>query len=129
MGDVMLRALRLATFLNARRRRGALARCMLLGLLVAAFSDAAWAQLNVTVTKFDVRPVPIAIVPFGWSGSGPPAYDIAGVVSADLKSSGRFAPLAVADMVSRPTQPDKVNFADWRLLKVDYLLIGTLTET
>ena len=125
----MLRVLRLATFLDVPRSRRVLACCALLGLLAAAFSDAAFAQLNITVINFGVRPVPIAIVPFGWSGSGPPAYDIAGVVSADLKSSGRFAPLAVADMVSRPTQPDKVNFADWRLLKVDYLLIGTLTET
>jgi TolB protein len=31
--------------------------------------------------------------------------------------------------VSKPTQPDKVNFADWRLLKVDYIVIGTLTES
>ena len=40
------------------------------------------------------RAVPIAVVPFGWQGAGAPAFDIAGVVSADLGSSGRFAPLA-----------------------------------
>jgi TolB protein len=107
-------------------RHGALA---LFALVAVSFCGAASAQLNITIIQGLVRPVPIAIVPFGWSGGGPPAYDIAGVVSADLKSSGRFAPLAVSDMVSRPTQPDKVNFADWRLLKVDYLVIGTLTET
>jgi TolB protein len=43
--------------------------------------------------------------------------------------SGRFAPIAESDMVSKPTQPDRINFADWRLLKVDYIVIGTLTET
>jgi TolB protein len=31
-------------------------------------------------------------------------------------------------MVSRPTQPTQVNFTDWRLLRVDYLVIGQLTE-
>jgi TolB protein len=36
--------------------------------------------------------------------------------------------MAVADMVSRPTQQSQVNFADWRLGRVDYLTIGTLTE-
>ena len=123
----MLRALRTAAFQSSLR--GALMRCALLALVAAAYGAAASAQIVVTVTKGLVRPVPIAIVPFGWSGSGPPAYDIAGVVAADLKSSGRFAPLPVADMVSRPTQPDKVNFTDWRLLKVDYVVIGTLTET
>jgi TolB protein len=107
-------------------RRGAMA---LLALLGVSFCGTASAQLNVLITKGIARPIPMAIVPFGWTGQGPPAYDLAGVVSADLKSSGRFAPIAVSDMVSRPTQPDKVNFADWRLLKVDYVVIGTLTET
>jgi len=122
----MLGAESSASLPNAAWRRGVLALCAFLAL---SLCGAANAQLAVTVTQGLTRPTPIAIVPFGWSGSGPPAYDLAGVVSADLKSSGRFAPLPVGDMVSRPTQPDKVNFADWRLLKVDYLLIGTLTET
>jgi TolB protein len=86
------------------------------------------AQLNIVITKGRESAVPIAVVPFGWTGSGPPAYDLAGVVSADLGSSGRFAPLAPADMVSRPTQASQVRFQDWRLLRTSYLVIGTLTE-
>jgi TolB protein len=101
----------------------------LLALLGVSFGGTASAQLNVLITKGIERPTPMAIVPFGWSGAGPVAFDIAGVVSADLKSSGRFAPIAESDMVSKPTQPDRINFADWRLLKVDYIAIGTLTET
>src|SRR3954454_11676027 len=96
-------------------RRGGLA---LLALLGCSFGGTASAQLNVLIIKGVERPTPMAIVPFGWSGSGPAAYDIAGVVSADLKSSGRFAPIPESDMVSKPTQPDRINFADWRLLKV-----------
>jgi TolB protein len=107
-------------------RRGGLALIALLGLSTGGTASA---QLNVLITKGIERPTPMAIVPFGWSGSGPVAYDIAGVVSADLKSSGRFAPISESDMVSKPTQPDRINFADWRLLKVDYIAIGTLTET
>jgi TolB protein len=45
-----------------------------------------------------------------------------------LGSSGRFAPLATADMVSRPTQPSQVNFQDWRVLDANYLVIGQLSE-
>src|SRR5215831_3642211 len=119
----MLGAVRLQGF---SWRRGGLA---LLALVGVSFGGTASAQLNVLITKGIARPVPMAIVPFGWSGSGPAAFDIASVVSADLKSSGRFAPIAESDMVSRPTSPDKINFADWRLLKVDYIVIGTLTET
>jgi TolB protein len=107
-------------------RRCGLALVAVLGL---SFGGTASAQLNVLITKGIERPTPMAIVPFGWSGGGAPAYDIAGVVSADLKSSGRFAPIAESDMVSKPTTPDRINFADWRLLKVDYIVIGTLTET
>ncbi len=86
------------------------------------------AQLNILITKPAARPVPIAIVPFGWQGNGPAAFDLAAVVTADLRSTGRFAPLPAADMVSRPTQPAQVNFQSWRLLKTDYLVIGQLTE-
>ena len=122
----MLGALRLATLVSAARATPA--RCAFV-LIAAAFCGTANAQLNVTVTKGIARPVPIAVVPFGWSGSGPPAYDLAGVVTADLNGSGRFAPLPVGDMVSRPTEPAQVNYADWRLLKVDYVVIGTLAES
>jgi TolB protein len=32
-------------------------------------------------------------------------------------------------MVSKPTQPNQVNFQDWRVLDVDALVIGTLSQT
>src|SRR5882757_4380492 len=86
------------------------------------------AQLNILITKPAARPIPIALVPFGWQGNGPAAFDLAAVVTADLRSTGRFAPLPAADLVSRPTQPADVNFQSWRLLKTDYLVIGKLTE-
>jgi TolB protein len=86
------------------------------------------AQLNITITEGRERAVPIAVVPFGWTGAGAPAFDLAGVVSADLGSSGRFAPMATRDMVSRPTQASQVNFQQWRTLDADYLVIGTLNE-
>lgn len=89
----------------------------------------AHAQLTIRITRGVERPVPIAIVPFGWSGTGDAPFDLAGLVSQDLRNSGRFAPMAVADMVSRPTHPTDVNFQDWRTARVDGLVIGTLTQT
>jgi TolB protein len=106
-------------------------RWLVAGVLLAAASGwlgSANAQLNILITKPAARPVPIAAVPFGWQGNGAPAFDLVGVVTADLQSSGRFAPLPQSDMVSRPTQPSQVNFQSWRLLKTDYLVIGQLTE-
>src|SRR5262245_22912435 len=95
-------------------------------LAAAVWLAPAHAQLNILITRPAARPVPIAIVPFG--GAAAQSFDIAGVVTADLRSSGRFAPLPLADMVSRPTDPAQVNFQSWRLLKADYLVIGQLTE-
>jgi TolB protein len=97
---------------------------------VAAAACAAYAQapLVVTITNDSARPVPVAVVPFGWTGAGAPADDLAGVVASDLHNSGRFAPIAERDMVSKPTSPGQVKFADWRLLKVDDLVIGQLTQ-
>jgi len=96
-------------------------------LVIAAAS--AEAQLNIRVTQGVDRPVPIAIVPFGWQGPGQLPYDVTGVITADLGNSGRFDPMAVSDMISRPTTPAQVNFQDWRVSDVDYLLIGQMTES
>jgi TolB protein len=108
-------------------RRSLAALVVLVGL-AAMFASSANAQLDIVIRRGVERPVPMAIVPFGWAGAGAPAFDLASVITADLRSSGRFAPIPVADMVSRPTQPAQVNFTDWRLLRVDYLVIGQLTE-
>jgi TolB protein len=53
---------------------------------------------------------------------------LAAVITADLGNTGRFAPLPLSDMVSRPTQPAQVNIQNWRVLRTDHLLIGRLIE-
>jgi TolB protein len=98
-----------------------------LAVAFALLAPAAQAQLNITITEGRERAVPIAVVPFGWTGAGPPALDFAGVIGNDLGSSGRFAPLATRDLVSRPTQASQINFQQWRVLKADYLVIGRLS--
>ena len=83
------------------------------------------AQLVIEIRSGVERPVPMAVVPFGWDGPGAAApFDVATLVTADLAQSGRFDPMAVGDMVSRPTQPADVAFEDWRIVDVDYLVIG-----
>jgi TolB protein len=118
-------------------RLGLILSSVLATALLLLSSDPADAQLRIEIRRGVERPVPMAIVPFGWeaaggaasaAGAGEPPYDLAGVVTADLGSSGRFAPIDVQDMVSRPTQPAQVNFQDWQLLDVDALVIGRLME-
>lgn len=117
-------------------RQAVTARCVhraFVGLVLAlAFAATApvEAQLRIEITSGIERPVPMAIVPFGWQGpAGARApFDVAGLVTQDLANSGRFDPIPTRDMVSRPTEPAQVNFQDWRIVDVDVLLIGTLSE-
>jgi TolB protein len=91
------------------------------------FAAAANAQLVIEITKSAEDAVPVAIVPFGWESTGAAPFDVAEVVAADLRRSGRFAPLDRKDMIDRPTQGDQIRFQDWRYLKTDFIAVGKLT--
>jgi TolB protein len=87
------------------------------------------AQLEVTVSRGVERQIPTAIVPFGWRGTGAVApFDVAALVERDLGNSGYFDPIERRDMVSRPTQATDLNFQDWRIVDVDIVLIGQVTQ-
>ncbi len=85
------------------------------------------AELNIEITKGQSDAVPIAIVPFGWEGSGARPYDIAGVVSADLARSGRFAPVPERDMLQKPTTGAAIDFSDWRMIDTPHVVVGQVT--
>ena len=74
-------------------------------------------------------PTKIAVVPFG----GPPLrdqpgpvapIDLSAVVSFDLMRSGQFDALPADNMLSLPTVKEEVYFRDWRILGMDYVVIG-----
>jgi len=99
-----------------------------LGCVLVLASGAAAAQLRIEISQGVSEAVPVAVVPFGYEGRGLPPIDAAEVVAGDLRRSGRFAPMDRTDMISRPTSAQEINFADWRLLKTDYLVIGQVVE-
>ncbi len=84
------------------------------------------AVLTIEITQGVEGATPIAIVPFGWTGSGAPPEDMDLIVAADLQRSGFFSPLPVADMVATPVDSRQVNFANWRAVNVDYLVVGQM---
>ena len=94
--------------------------------LIAAFwSGAGNATLTIKITQGIEGAQPIAIVPFGVKpGSPPPPQDIGQIISNDLARSGRFLPLPVTDLPSRPSDASAVNFADFRILGTPNLVIG-----
>jgi len=94
-------------------------------ILLLLFTGAARADLLIEITKGVEGSLPIAVVPFGFAGEkGEPAINVGDVISSDLGRSGRFKPLPVGDMLSRPTRSKQVDFRDWRAVNVENLVIG-----
>lgn len=82
------------------------------------------AVIEIEITKGADNAIPIAVVPFGWTGSGDAPVDIAAIVAADLQRSGNFSPLNRDDLVATPVSGDVPRYANWRLSGTDFLLIG-----
>jgi TolB protein len=89
-------------------------------------ASGARAELTIEITEGVTDPIPIAIVPFGWSGIGPAPFDVADVVAKDLQRSGRFRPMPRTDMIELPSRSEDVEVADWRLLRNDFVVVGQL---
>ena len=66
---------------------------------------------------------PIAVVPFHIFEN---AIDITPIVNSDLSSSGIFRPIDETNMLSLPSKSDAVMFQDWRVLGVDYVIVGAV---
>lgn len=99
---------------------------MLLGLLWFG-SGLAHGALTIEITQGIEGAVPIAVVPFGWTSAGAlPPENISAIVAADLNRSGRFESLPDRDLVAHPTEATQVQFQNWRMVNVDYLVIGKI---
>ena len=66
----------------------------------------------------------IAIVPFQQGPELSHLQPLSDIVGFDLARSGQFAPADDENMLSYPTSRDEVFFRDWRILGVEYLVIG-----
>jgi TolB protein len=93
--------------------------------LVVLSAPAANAQLEIEIISGNPSALPIAIVPFEWQDATPPPITgVDEIVSGDLYRSGLFDPMDVEDMAERPVDEEAIRFGTWRLLKVDYIVIG-----
>lgn len=92
------------------------------------FVSTARAQLVIEVTSGADQLLPIASVPFGYTGTAPLPEDIAQIVQDDLERSGSFKAIPRSSMLSQPSQEEDVFYRDWRLLKSDYVLIGSVKK-
>jgi TolB protein len=94
--------------------------------LLAAAPSNATAELRIEITKGVDNAVSIAVVPFEWRGRRKLPLAVDQVISADLGLSGRFSALPVEQMLSLPNEVEEVLPRDWRMLGVEYLIMGYL---
>lgn len=88
-------------------------------------SQWACAQLQIEIIDGNPSALPIAVVPFQWMEAGAaPDHPVDQVISGDLYRSGLFDPMKTDDMAERPVDQEAIRFGTWRLLKVDYVVIG-----
>ena len=98
-------------------------------LCATCLAPVAKSELRIDITEGAGQAVPIAVVPFGWEGSGSPSTDVSGLVAADLTRTGRFAPIPEIDMLQLPTTGAEVDFGDWRILGIEVVIVGRLTAS
>ncbi|MEQ8859666.1 MAG: Tol-Pal system beta propeller repeat protein TolB [Pseudomonadales bacterium] len=69
----------------------------------------------------------IAVVPFERGPEFADQQEMSEIVGFDLARSGQFAALERSNMLSFPSRPDQVFFRDWKVLGMEYVVIGNLT--
>jgi TolB protein len=98
----------------------------ILGLLFLLVSWQASAELEITISQGSKGAQPIAVVPFS-DNAGLPT-DVAQVIEADLVRSGLFYSLPRGDMLEKPNDPTQVNYANWRAVNMESLVVGSVTR-
>ena len=93
--------------------------------LVAIFVAApAFAVVEIDINKGNVQPLPIAINDF----SGKLGDQISGVVQADLKRSGLFAPIDKTAFIQKGLTTDQSpTFTDWTVINAQALVVGRVS--
>jgi TolB protein len=112
------------------RRRHLLTAAVYTPSALAGIAPAA-AALRLDVTQGNVQPMPVAITDFG---AGAPAEsemarNVSGIISANLRRSGLFAPIDPAAFIEKIANSDAVpRFPDWRAINAQALITGRLTR-
>ena len=106
-------------------------KAVLLLISIVIFSQSAHAVLEIEITQGVEGALPIAIVPFNWQGtSGSLAPEnLAKIVSNDLHRSGLFATMSESDMPVKRITEENINFAPWRALGIENLVVGSIRPT
>ena len=100
----------------------------LLALLVSGLAQAQ-GGLTIDIVNGNPAALPITVVPFAYGGGAlPPDTDIAQVMSGDFNRCGQFRALKREDVVEQPSKGSDIQFATWRQLKQDFIVVGRIQD-
>lgn len=100
----------------------------IVGLFLCLFVTQAHAVLTIEIDEGYDNALPIAVVPFQLDSRVALQDDIGLIVSADLKRSGHFKPLAISTLPELPAELEQVHFDKWRGKNTDYLVMGKVVQ-
>jgi len=104
-----------------------LLRVTILSLFILSNSARADIEIVITDGMDDARPV--AVLPFSWKGFDPKAgHDVAAVIAADLRRSGRFNPTARHELLQNVDRYEDVNVNLWKEKGIEAVVVGRITQ-
>ena len=106
-----------------------IARFMSLAIMALGLVSTAQAEVRIVIDEVMDSARPIAVVPFKWNGPGAAPANIAEIISADLRNSGKFNPMEVGKMPQQPTSASEVNPEAWSSLGIEAVVVGQVTPS
>lgn len=101
---------------------------LLLLLTLLLSSSLLHARLTIEITGGVVGGQPIVIVPFAWRGEGELSEDIGQIIHSNLARTGKFSLLERESMIAKPATGKEIDFAAWRLLAIDNIVVGEVVK-
>ena len=101
-------------------------------VIFLSWNSFAVASLTIEIDQSSNNAQPIAVIPFvtkitAKEGAALPKTNIAKVISDNLYRSGKFKALPLHRLPAQPTTMSEIDYAQWRPLGVEGLLIGKVT--
>ena len=95
-------------------------------LLIIFFSNYSFSELILEITQGTEDPFRVAIIEF--QGSNEISKDIHEIIKNNLKRSGEFTIFDNDDLLSTPKSENDIIFNDFKILNIDYLVIGNIVN-
>ena len=104
-------------------------KCLQICLMAVTFvfSAASFAELEIVIVGGVDSARPIGIVPFKYEGNRNPPR-ITDVITADLRRSGKFNPIAEINMPQKPSNDEEIDYTSWASEGIEVIVVGSIKD-